>query len=85
MTDNSVAVATTKFLFGMCDCTVDSEAGTCDFALVLESLHEYGDAHMRSHVSPGMDCKIRNKITNNKKTKDFEFYRCFEISARVKC
>ena len=66
-------VAITKFLFGMCDCTVDSEAGTCDFALVLESLHECGDAHMRSHGSPGMDCKIRNKITNNQKLKTLNF------------
>ena len=26
---------TTKFLFGMCDCTVDSDVGTGDFSLVL--------------------------------------------------
>jgi len=40
-----VAVATTKFLFGTCDCTVDSDVGTGDFSLVLGILH----------VSPGID------------------------------
>ena len=29
----SVAVATTKFLFGMCDGVVDSDVGTSDFSL----------------------------------------------------
>ena len=45
----SVAVATTKFLLGMCDCTVDNDVGTGDFSLVLEILH------VRSHVSQRMD------------------------------
>ena len=47
-----VAVATTKFLFGMCDCTVDSAVGKGDFSI----LHLCGHAHVRSHVSLGMDC-----------------------------
>ena len=40
-----VAVATTKFLFDMCDRTVAS----------VEILQVCGHAHVRSHVSPGMD------------------------------
>ena len=31
----SVLVAITKFLFGMCDCKVNSDVGTGDFSLVL--------------------------------------------------
>ena len=31
----SIAVTTTKFLFGMCDCTVNNNVGTGDFSLVL--------------------------------------------------
>ena len=31
----SAVVVTTKFLFGICDCTVDSDVGTGDFSLVL--------------------------------------------------
>ena len=57
MTVTNVAVATKKLLFGMCDCAVDSEFGTGNFSLVLEILHVYGHAHVRSHVSPGMNCK----------------------------
>ena len=53
----SVAVATTKFLFVICNCTVGSGVGADDFSLVLESLHVCGYAHVRSHVSPGIDCK----------------------------
>ena len=44
-----------KFLFGMCDCTVYSD-GLSEFFLMLEILHVYGYVHVRSHVSPGMDC-----------------------------
>ena len=32
MTVASVAVEATKFLFGMCDCTVASDVGTGDFS-----------------------------------------------------
>ena len=39
MTVTSVAVATTKFLFGMCDCTVDSDTQTGEFSLMLGILH----------------------------------------------
>ena len=35
MTFTSVAIATTKFLFGMCDCVVISDIGPGDFALLL--------------------------------------------------
>ena len=52
----SFADETTKFLFGMCDCTVDSDVGTGNFSLVLGILHVYGHAHVRLHVSLGMGC-----------------------------
>ena len=39
MTVTSVAVATTKFLFGMCDGTVDSDVGTGNLLLLLEISH----------------------------------------------
>ena len=32
---SSLAVATTTFLFGMCDCTADSNVSTGDFSLAL--------------------------------------------------
>ena len=41
-----VAVATTKFLFGMCDCTVDIDVGTGDFSLVLGILHVCAHVHV---------------------------------------
>ena len=58
MTVVSVAVEATKFLFGMCDCTDDSDVGTDDFSLVPGILHVCGHAHVRSHVPPDMDCKF---------------------------
>ena len=57
MIDTNVAVATTNFQFGMCNCTVDSDVSTGGFPLVLEILHVPGHAHVRSHVSPSMECK----------------------------
>ena len=56
MTFTSVAIAKTKLLFGMHDCTVDSDVGTGDFSLVLGILRMCGHAHVQSHVSPGMEC-----------------------------
>ena len=47
-----VAVATTKFFFGMCDCTPDSDVGTDGFSLFLKVFHVCGHAHVRSHISP---------------------------------
>ena len=44
VTVTSVAVATRKLLQGMCDCSVDSDAGMGDFSLVLEILHVCGHA-----------------------------------------
>ena len=56
-TVTSVVVATTKFLFGMCDCTLNSGAGTGDLSLGLEILHVCGHAHVCSHVSLGMETR----------------------------
>ena len=56
VTVTSVAGATTKFLFGMRDCKVDSDVCTGDFSLVLRILHVFEYTHVRSHVSPGIDC-----------------------------
>ena len=39
VTVTGVAVATTKFLFSMCDYTIDSDVGTGDFSLVLGISH----------------------------------------------
>ena len=55
MTVSSVAVATKKSLFGMCDYTVDCDVDTGDFSLVLVIVYVCGHAHVRSHVSPDMD------------------------------
>ena len=52
----SVAIMTTKFIFGMWGCTVDSNAGRGDLSLVLRILLVCGHAQMRSHVSPSMNC-----------------------------
>ena len=64
MTVISLAVETTKFLFGMCDRTVDSDVDTGDFSLVPGILHLYGHVRMQSHVYQGMDC-IRIHVTRN--------------------
>ena len=39
----------------MCDCTTDSDVGEGYFSLELGMLNLRGHAHVRSHVSPGMD------------------------------
>ena len=39
MTVTSVAAATPKYLFVMCDCTVDSDVATGEFSLLLGTLH----------------------------------------------
>ena len=57
VTVTNVAVATTKFLFGICDCTVDRDVDAGDFSLVLGNLQVCGHAYERSHLSPGMECK----------------------------
>ena len=53
MTVTSVAAATMKFLFGTCDCAIDSDAGTSDFLQGI--LHVCGHVYVRSHVSPGVN------------------------------
>ena len=58
MTVTSVAVAVKKFLFDMCDWTVDSDVCTCDFSHLPVILH----AHVRSPVSSGMDCVYCNVL-----------------------
>ena len=52
MTVVSVAVEITKFLSGMCNCTVDNDNGKGDFSLVLGILHVCRYAH----APPGMHC-----------------------------
>ena len=61
MTVTSAVVATAKLLFGMCDCTGDSDAGSGDFSPVLGIPHVRGDAHVRSHVSQDMDCTCKEE------------------------
>ena len=55
MTVASVVVATKKFLFGICNCTVEGLVGTDEFLLVLGTLYVFGYVHVRSHVPQGMD------------------------------
>jgi len=50
VTVTSVAVVTMKFLFGTCNCTVDSDIGTSDFSLVLGILHMCVDMHTCNHM-----------------------------------
>ena len=54
MTVTSIAVPTTKFLFGMCNCTVDSDVGIGSFSLLLGILHMCGHMHLQSQVSLSM-------------------------------
>ena len=61
MTVTSVAVATKKFLFGMCDCTVHSDVGTNDFSLVLRTLHVYGHAHVQSRMPSSMEFALAER------------------------
>ena len=42
----SVAAAKMKFLFGICNCKVDSDVGTGDILLVLGILHVCGHIHV---------------------------------------
>ena len=56
VTVTGVAVAITRFPFGMYDRTVDSDAGTSDFWLVRGVLHVCELPHVRSHMPPSTDC-----------------------------
>ena len=62
-----VAIATAKFLFGMCACTANSDVDTGDFSLVLGNLHVCGHVHVRSHVSQGMDCRRLSVTCSNQR------------------
>ena len=46
VTDTSAAFATIWFLFGVCNCIVNSDVGTGNFSLVQEILHVCGRAHL---------------------------------------
>ena len=63
MTVTSIAVVT-EFQIGVCDCKVDNDIGMGDLSLVLEIFHVCGHAHVRSHVSPDMDCNFAMGIPN---------------------
>ena len=52
---SSFAVATTKFLFGMCDCMVDSDVGIGDFLFMLGILHMCRQVYMQLHKSLSMN------------------------------
>ena len=55
MTVTGAVVVTAELLFGMCNCTVESDVGSCDFSLVLGIPHVCVDAHMKSHMCQDMD------------------------------
>ena len=56
--NESFTVESTKFLFCLCDCTVDSNVGKGEFLLMPGILHVCRLAHVRSHMSPSMDCLL---------------------------
>ena len=43
---------------------IDNDVDTNDFWLVLGIFHICGHAHVRSHVSPDMDWRLRQKLHN---------------------
>ena len=51
MTVTNVAVAITKFLFGMCDCMVSSDVGTAIFDLYWGFTHVRARAHAIGRIS----------------------------------
>ena len=52
----SAAVATTKFLFDMCHCTVDSDVVTGNFSFILGILHMYRHVNVQLYMFQGMNC-----------------------------
>ena len=72
MSVTSASVVATKFLFGMRDCTVDSDVSTGDFSLVLGILHVCGHVHERLHVSPGMNWCTKNRMLLSNNLKVYE-------------
>ena len=56
MTVTSFPVVAMKLIFGMCDYTIDSDIGMCNFLLVQVVLHMCGRVHVQLHLSQGMDC-----------------------------
>ena len=75
VTVTCLAVAIKKSLFGMCDCTIDSDVGTGNFSLVVGILQVCGHAHVRSHVSLGMNWT--RYITERERE------RCYQIINRI--
>ena len=69
----------------MCDYTVDSDIGTGNIWLALGILHVCGHAHVRSHVSPGMDCFPINHFLINKKTCTVSHEASRKVKADTSC
>ena len=63
MTVISAEVVTTKFLFGMCDYTVNSDVGSDDFSLVLGILHVRTIVRI---IDVPIDFACANNRTNNR-------------------
>ena len=58
-------------------CTGDSDVGTSDFSLVLGTMYVCGHAHVRSQVSPGMDCNLQcNERMHSSSTRRSIFKMC---------
>ena len=64
MTVASVAVATTEFLFDMCNCITDSDIGMGNFSLMLGILHMCGHTHVSSRVSLSTNYNLCQKSWN---------------------
>ena len=86
-----------EFLFGICNCMVDSDVCTDEFLLVLGSSHVCGHVHMWLHMSLGIDwdwrlwimCtrfvpRPRNCVTASRLDKTFSRLRVMHLWLRVK-
>ena len=73
MTVPSVAVATMKFLLGLCNCMVDIDAGLGDFGLMLGDFCVCGHTHMLVHMPLDTDLKYNIMLVWHT---DFSLYSC---------
>ena len=55
-----IAVGTMKFLFGMNDCTVDSDVGMGYFSIMLGIWQLFWYMYVQPHMPPGKNCSVCN-------------------------
>ena len=71
VTVTSIAVVTTMFLFGMCNCMVDSDVGKGDLLPMLGILHICQQMHMRYKcLQAWTACSLlKQKVADNRGSK----------------